>query len=190
MGREGENLPLARASRPSAADAGKASGAALGGLLGRSIVVRERKGSALGVPLRADRRGDRAAQKHRADLRTAFSRASAPPLRGRVTCVASSKDQLDDTWLMEQLAALDRGNARTIQHVPDAILHDVFKLAGEDPKVKRVTVAALGSELVTVDDSLCQRIDRGHAKRALECELLEQTMMGHGNLRVAVIGDT
>ena len=33
MGREGENLPLARASRPSAADAGKASGAALVGLL-------------------------------------------------------------------------------------------------------------------------------------------------------------
>jgi hypothetical protein len=44
MGREGENLPLARASRLSAADADKASGAALGGLHGRLIVVRERKG--------------------------------------------------------------------------------------------------------------------------------------------------
>ena len=189
MGREGENLPLARASRPSAAGAERRV-PCLADYSGGRLSFGNERAAPLGVPLRADRRGDRAAQKHRADLRTAFSRASAPPLRGRVTCVASSKDQLDDTWLMEQLAALDRGNARTIQHVPDAILHDVFKLAGEDPKVKRVTVAALGSELVTVDDNLCQRIDRGHAKRALECELLEQTMMGHGNLRVAVIGDT
>ena len=55
MGREGENLPLARASRPSAADAGKASGAALGGLLGRSIVVRERKGSRPWCSLCVDR---------------------------------------------------------------------------------------------------------------------------------------
>ena len=35
MGREGENLPLARASGLSAVDASKASGAALGGLHGR-----------------------------------------------------------------------------------------------------------------------------------------------------------
>jgi hypothetical protein len=49
MGRGSENLPLARASRPSAAGA-SASDAALGGLHGRSIVVRERKGGALGVP--------------------------------------------------------------------------------------------------------------------------------------------
>jgi hypothetical protein len=51
MGRGSENLPLVRASRPSAADACRASDAALGGLHGRSIVVRERKGSTLGVPL-------------------------------------------------------------------------------------------------------------------------------------------
>ena len=45
MGREGENLPLARASRLAWSTPYRASGATLGGLLGRSIVVRERKGS-------------------------------------------------------------------------------------------------------------------------------------------------
>jgi hypothetical protein len=67
MGREGENLPLARASRPSAADAHRVSGAALGGLHGRSIVVRERKGSR---PWRSPRDGslERAiAQQSRSD---------------------------------------------------------------------------------------------------------------------------
>ena len=50
MGRGSENLPLVRASRL-ARPKPPATGAAVGGLHGRSIVVRERKGSALGVPL-------------------------------------------------------------------------------------------------------------------------------------------
>lgn len=54
MGRESENLLLARTSRPSAAGA-HAPGAALGGLHGRPIVVRERKGGAVGVPRRRSR---------------------------------------------------------------------------------------------------------------------------------------
>ena len=51
MGRGSENLPLARASRLARPSFSEATGAAVGGLHGRSIVVRERKGSALGVPL-------------------------------------------------------------------------------------------------------------------------------------------
>jgi hypothetical protein len=90
---------------------------------------------------------------------------------------------------MEQLAALDDAETRTIQNVADAILHDLLQLAGENPKVDRVTIAALGAELVALGDGLRQRVQRGHAKRTLEGELREQAMMGHGNLRVAVIGD-
>lgn len=51
MGREGENLPLVRAGCLRSLDARRASLSDLGRLHGRSIVVRERKGSALGVPL-------------------------------------------------------------------------------------------------------------------------------------------
>ena len=53
----------------------------------------------------------------------------------------------------------------------------------------RVTIASLGAELVAFGDGLGQRVQRGHPKRTLEGELRKQAMMGHGNLRVAVIGD-
>ena len=124
-----------------------------------------------------------------ADFRTALSRASAPPSGRRVACVASGDHQIGDTRLMEQLAALDDGKTGTVQNVADAILHDLLQLAGENPEVERITIAALGAELVAFSDGLGQRVQRGHAKRTLEGELREQAMVGHGNLRVAVIGD-
>ncbi|MDR6790690.1 hypothetical protein J2Y58_004073 [Sphingomonas sp. BE138] len=90
---------------------------------------------------------------------------------------------------MEQLTALDDAETGTVENVADAILHDLLELAGENPKVDRVTIATLGAELVALGDGLDQRVQRGHPKRTLEGELREQAMMGHGNLCVAVIGN-
>lgn len=64
-----------------------------------------------------------------------------------------------------------------------------LQLTGENPEVERVSVATPGAELVTLGDCLGQSVQRGQPKRTLEGELREQAMMGHGNLRVAVIGD-
>src|SRR3546814_7999351 len=96
------------------------------------------------------------------------------------SCVASGDHQLDDAGLMEKLAALDDGKARTIQHVADAILHHVFQFTGQNPEMDRVALAAYGAELVALGNGLSQRIERGHPKRTLEGELRKQAMMGHG----------
>src|SRR3546814_12987112 len=85
-----------------------------------------------------------------------------------------------DAGLMEKLAALDDGKARTIQHVADAILHHVFQFTGQNPEMDRVALAAYGAELVALGNGLSQRIERGHPKRTLEGELRKQAMMGHG----------
>src|SRR3546814_663856 len=95
-------------------------------------------------------------------------------------CVASGDHQLDDAGLMEKLAALDDGKARTIQHVADAILHHVCQFTGQNPEMDRVALAAYGAELVALGNGLSQRIERGHPKRTLEGELRKQAMMGHG----------
>jgi len=92
-----------------------------------------------------------------ADLRTPFLRAIAP-LRRRVACMTSSDHQLDDPWLMEKLAALDDGKARTIQHVSDTILHHVFEFTGKNPEMDRVALAANGAKLIALGDRLGQRI--------------------------------
>ena len=173
MGREGENLPLARASRPSVADA-------LQGVECHAWRITR------AVDCRSGTKGQRpwcspsAGRAHRdrrelrgADLRTALSRASAPPSGGRVACVAGGDHQIDDTRLMEQLATLDNTETGTIENVADAILHDLLQVSGENPKVARVTIAAIGAELVAFDDGLDQRGQRGHPQRALEGELRE-----------------
>ncbi|GAN14525.1 MULTISPECIES: hypothetical protein [Sphingomonas] len=74
---------------------------------------------------------------------------------------------------MEQLATLDNTETGTIENVADAILHDLLQVSGENPKVARVTIAAIGAELVAFDDGLDQRVQRGHPQRALEGELRE-----------------
>ena len=72
--------------------------------------------------------------------------------------MTSSDHQLDDPWLMEKLAALDDGKARTIQHVSDTILHHVFEFTGKNPEMDRVALAANGAKLIALGDRLGQRI--------------------------------
>ncbi|GAA0463356.1 hypothetical protein GCM10009095_33450 [Sphingomonas molluscorum] len=63
---EGERESVAGAGEPPSAASPERPGAVLGGLLGRPIVVRERKGGALGVPPAGSAELDRHA-KRRAD---------------------------------------------------------------------------------------------------------------------------
>jgi len=81
---------------------------------------------------------------------------------------------------VEQLAALDHGEARTLQHVADTILHDLIEFTGKNPEVHRLALATRVAELVTVGEGLDQRIERRETQRALEGELREQAMTGHG----------
>src|SRR3546814_10243910 len=65
--------------------------------------------------------------------------------------------------ILEKLAALDDGKARTIQHVADAILHHVFQFTAQNPEMDRVALAAYGAELVALGNGLSQRIEIGRA---------------------------
>lgn len=90
---------------------------------------------------------------------------------------------------MEQLAALDHAETWTVPHVAQPILHDLFELTGENPEMNRLAIATIGAKLVGLSNGLGQGFQRSVPQCSLELELREQTMMGHGNLRVAVIGD-
>ena len=187
MGRGSENLPLARASRSSAAGATRRA-PRLADYTGGRLSFGNERAAPLVFPWRRSRAA-RAVNDTRCGSPHGIVARKRVPSGGRVACVASGDHQLDHARLMEQLAALDDGEAGTVENVADAILHDLLQLASENPEVGRVSVATPGTELVALGDSLRQRVQRGQPKRTLEGELREQAMMGHGNLRVAVIGD-
>ena len=65
---------------------------------------------------------------------------------------------------MEKLAAFDDGEARTIQHVSDTILHHVFEFTGKNPEMDRVALAANGAQLVAFGNGLSAAIPSARSK--------------------------